>query len=136
VRSILLLPDAPAEAWGCRHCLPVTWASRRYKTRSPARAHGTPTHRALVRLARERRQHEREVRRVDRLLAPEVERLRQTRAEAEARKRKEKRELALALARKVAAHGEVVVTVPPRLRVAEIIATVRRLRRFREKLGG
>jgi len=37
---------------------------------------------------------------------------------------------------RVAEHGAIEVTLRPRLRVAEIIATVRRLRRFREQLGG
>ena len=36
VEYVLRLPGA--RTWGCRHCLPVAWASRRYKPRSPARA--------------------------------------------------------------------------------------------------
>src|SRR5436309_6980907 len=39
VEYVLRLPGA--KDFGCRHCLPVTWASRRYKSRSPARAQGT-----------------------------------------------------------------------------------------------
>ena|SRR5438094_3061762 len=133
VEYVLLLPDAAAEAWGCLHCLPVTWASRRYKTRSPARAHGTPTHRALVRLARERRRHERAVRRVDRLLAPEVEKIRQKRAEAETVERERNTELARAMIRAVAEQGAVEVQIPQRtpLSVAELRAMVRAARRDR-----
>src|SRR5437762_6251368 len=91
---LIRLPDARPDDWRCRGCGSVTWASRRYHRRSPGRAHGTPLHRAQVRLARERRQHERAARGVDRLLAPEVERMRRERAEAEARERQENTELA------------------------------------------
>ena len=126
--------DPLAAPWRCRQCAGATWLRRRYHTRSlppnPPR-----THRAALRLARERRRHDKAVRRIDTILGPIVREEGRERAQAEARKRQENRELALALARKVAAHGEVVVTVPPRLRVAEIVATMRRLRRFREQLG-
>ena len=131
VEYVLRLPGA--KDFGCRHCLPVTWASRRYKSRSPARARGTPTHRALVRLARQRRQHERAVCRVDRLLAPKVEKIRQKRAEAETVERERNTELARAMIRAVAEQGAVEVQIPQRtpLSVAELRAMVRAARRDR-----
>src|SRR2546427_5841078 len=111
VEYALRLPGG--SSWGCRHCLPVTWASRRYKPRSPARSHGTPLHRAAVRRARERRQHDRAVRRVDQLLAPEVEQMRQKCAESvEERQLRRNTELAKAMIRAVAEQGAVEVEVP------------------------
>ena len=135
---LIRLPDARPDDWRCRGCASVTWASRRYHRRSPGRAHGAPLHRAQVRLARERRQHERDVRRVDRLLAPEVEQMRQKRAESvEERQRERNTELARAMIRSVAEHGTVEVEVPVTSRqspVARIKALRRQAQRLRQAL--
>ncbi len=129
IEYVLRVPGG--SAWACRHCLPVTWASRRYRRSSPSRAERTPLHRKAVQLARERRKRERETRRVDRILAPVVRDQRQGHTDAEARKRRQNTELATEVFRSVAEHGAVEVTLPqrPRLSVAQLQAMVRAARR-------
>ncbi len=98
--------DPPNAPFRCRRCVGATWLRRRYHAKSlPANA--PQTHRASIRLARERRRR-------DKLLAPVVREERRKRDEAEARERRLLTNLARKVIRKVAARGAVEAEVPQR----------------------